>query len=258
MEKTENIGHQSKVIDKVSLNSAIWEVPLSKWNVSLANRYYLAQQRQGTKKTKNKGEVSGGGIKPWRQKGTGRARSGSIRNPHFRGGGVAFGPTGKENYSLDINKKFKKKVLQSLLGEKMRQQGVIVLDKITFDDYKVKEAEKLLINLLFKDLKPQIEKLKQEVKDLKVIQKKTVDQEEQLAEKERELIKLKKKMKQKTKTLLILAHEEENKEKIIRSFRNLPYVNISDSKSVNSQQVLSPNYLIFTQSAFSEIEKRLS
>ena len=212
MEQLNVINRQGEVVNKLSLNSAVWEVPISKWNISLANRYYLANQRQGTKKTKTKGEVSGGGIKPWRQKGTGRARSGSIRNPQFRGGGVAFGPTGKENYSLDINRKFKKKVLQSLLGEKMKNQQLIIIDKLEFDNYKTKEAQKFLNILPTKAVK----------------------------------------------TLLVLAHQEENKVKIIRSFRNLPYVNISDSKLVNSQQILYPNYLIFTQSAFSEIEKRLS
>ena len=212
MEQLEVINQKGEVVNNFSLNSDKWEVPLSKWNISLVNRYYLANQRQGTKKTKKKGEVSGGGIKPWRQKGTGRARSGSIRNPHFRGGGVAFGPTGEENYSLDINKKLKKNVLQSLLGEKLRNKELIVVDKLELENYKTKEAEKFLNILPTKQ----------------------------------------------AKTLLILAHQEENKEKIIRSFRNLPYISISDSKSVNSYQVISPNYLIFTHSAFSEIEKRLN
>src|SRR6185437_14547776 len=129
MEQIEVVNHQGETVNKLSLNSATWEVPLSKWNISLVNRYYLANQRQGTKKTKKKGEVAGGGAKPWRKKGTGRARSGSIRNPQFGGGGVVFGTKGEENYSLDINKKLKKKVLQSLLGERMRKQELIVIDK---------------------------------------------------------------------------------------------------------------------------------
>jgi len=212
MEQLGVINQKGEVVNNLSLNSEKWKIPLSNWNISLANRYYLANQRQGTKKTKNKGEVSGGGIKPWRQKGTGRARSGSIRNPHFRGGGVAFGPTGEENYSPDINKKLKKNVLQSLLGERMRNKELIVVDKLELKSYKTKEAEIFLNTLPVKQ----------------------------------------------TKTLIILAHQEENKEKIIRSFRNLPYINISDSKSINPLQVLSPNYLVFTHSAFLEIEKRLS
>jgi len=109
MEQVGVINCQGKIVNKISLNPAIWEVPLSKWNISLANRYYLANQRQGTKKVKTRGEVKGSTRKIYRQKGTGGARHGHRYAPQFVGGGVAFGPTGEENYSLDINKKFKKK-----------------------------------------------------------------------------------------------------------------------------------------------------
>lgn len=212
MEQIEIINNKGKVVSNVSSNSTLWQTPLSPKNISLSNRSYLANQRQGTKKTKRKGEVSGGGIKPWRQKGTGRARSGSIRNPQFRGGGVVFGPTGEENYSLSVNKKFKKNVLQSLLREKLKNKELLIIDKIVLENYKTKEAEKLLQSLLSK----------------------------------------------KVKTLIILADDEENKAKIINSFRNLPYVNLSSSKTINSYQALYSEKLIFTQSAFSEIEVRLN
>jgi large subunit ribosomal protein L4 len=144
-----NQPEQSKVIkiSDLSLNPDFWQAPLSNYNVSLASRCYLANRRQGTKKTKQKGEVAGGGAKPWRQKGTGRARSGSIRNPQFRGGGVVFGPTGRENYSLAMNKKFKRKVLISLLSEKMRSQKITVVERITLANYKTKEAVKFLTTI---------------------------------------------------------------------------------------------------------------
>ena len=212
MEKIEIINNKGKVVNTINPNSDVWQTPISPKNVSLSNRCYLANQRQGTKKTKRKGEVSGGGIKPWRQKGTGRARSGSIRNPQFRGGGVVFGPTGEENYSLSVNKKFKKNVLQSILKEKLEKKELLIIDKITFENYKTKEAESLLNSLLSK----------------------------------------------KSKTLIVLADEEENKSKIINSFRNLPYVNLSSGKTINSYQALCSEKLIFTQSAFSEIESRLN
>ncbi|CAI2161748.1 1311_t:CDS:2 [Funneliformis geosporum] len=140
---------------------------------------------------------------------TGRARSGSIRNPQFRGGGVAFGPTGEENYSLSINKKMKKKVLQSILSEKMRDKKIIVVEKINLDNYKTKAATRFL------DILPT----------------------------------------KKNKLLLVLANNEENKKEIIYSFRNLPYVSITDSKLMNTSQMLSPNYLLFTHTAFAETEK---
>ena len=148
MEQIEVINHQGQAVDKISLNSAIWEVPLSKWNVSLANRYYLANQRQGTKKVKTRGEIRGSTRKIYRQKGTGGARHGHRYAPQFVGGGVAFGPRGIENYSLDINKKLKKKVFQSLLGEKIWNKRLIVIDKLELSNYKTQEAEKLLNNLL--------------------------------------------------------------------------------------------------------------
>ncbi|MDR1670114.1 MAG: 50S ribosomal protein L4 [Spiroplasmataceae bacterium] len=212
MDQIEIINCKREVVSTISTNSALWQSPLSPQNISLSNRHYLANQRQGTKKTKKKGEVSGGGIKPWRQKGTGRARSGSIRNPQFRGGGVVFGPTGEENYSLNANKKFKKNVLQSLLKEKLENKELLIIDKILLDNYKTKEANKLLKELLNKE----------------------------------------------AKVLIVLADEEESKEKIINSFRNLSYANVNNSKTINSYQVLTSDYLVFTQSAFSEIEARLN
>lgn len=212
MEQIDVINSKGEVVNNFPLNSVVWGVPLSKVNISLANRHYDDQQHQGTHKTKNKGEKSGGGIKPRKQKGTGLSRTGSIRNPHWVGGGVAHGPRGEEKSPLRANKKLKKKALQSLLSEKMRKKELIVVDKLVLENYKTQEAEKFLNILPIK----------------------------------------------KTKTLIVLANQEENKEKIIRSFRNLPYLNISDSKSINTSQILSLNCLIFTHSAFSEIERRLS
>ncbi|CFW93198.1 50S ribosomal protein L4 [endosymbiont DhMRE of Dentiscutata heterogama] len=211
MEQIEVINHKGEIVSKQPLNNKIWKSQFSRWNISLANRYYTFNQHQKTHKTKTKGEVEGVDEKPHPQKGTGRARSGSPYNPQNRGGGITFGPTGQESRSLYINKKFKQSVFQSLLGEKMRKKEIIIVDKIAFANYKTKEAEKFLDFLPVK----------------------------------------------KTPILLVLSKEEENKEKIIYSFRNLSYAKISDSKLVNFSQVLSSNYLVFTHSAFSEIEKRL-
>jgi large subunit ribosomal protein L4 len=150
-EQIDIVNQKGELINNFQLNSFFREIPLSHWNISLVNRYYLANGRQGTKKTKSKGEVSGGGRKPWRQKGTGRARQGSIRAPQFRGGGTTFGPRGEENYSLDINKKVKKKVFQTLLGEKIRQKKIVVIDKIMLAIPKTKEAVKILDALPMKN-----------------------------------------------------------------------------------------------------------
>lgn len=211
MEQINIINQKGETISTFSLNPELWQVPLSRFNISLTNRYYLANQRQGTKKTKSKGEVSGGGRKPWKQKGTGRARQGSIRAPQFRGGGIVFGPRGRENYSLNINQKTKKKVLLSLLSEKIQKKEIVVLDKILLENYKTKEAEKLLNNLLTEKLN----------------------------------------------SLIILAKDEENKEKVKSAFRNLSYIKITDSETINLFQVLPCTYLIFTNLALLETEKRL-
>lgn len=106
----------------------------------------LANERSGTASTKTKGDVSGGGRKPWKQKGTGRARQGSTRNPHWRGGGVAFGPHPKD-YHYSINDKMKKIAFKSALSEKIRSNQVVVLDKLELDKIKTKTLVGILEKL---------------------------------------------------------------------------------------------------------------
>ena len=106
-----------------------------------------ASWRQGTHKVKNRTEVRGGGKKPWRQKGTGRARQGSIRAPQWRGGGVVFGPNTNRNYKLKMNKKVRQLALKSALSQKVTDNEMTVLDNITFDAPKTKAMIKVLENL---------------------------------------------------------------------------------------------------------------
>lgn len=106
-----------------------------------------ASWRQGTHKVKNRTEVKGGGKKPWRQKGTGRARQGSIRAPQWRGGGVVFGPTPVRNYKLKMNKKVRRLALKSALSQKVIDQELTVLDVLTLDAVKTKSMVKILENL---------------------------------------------------------------------------------------------------------------
>lgn len=215
MEQIDIINQKGEVVNNFPLNSEIWQVPLSQHNVSLYNRHYLFNQRQATSKVKSRGEIAGSTRKIYRQKGTGGARHGHRYAPQFRGGGVAFGPTGKEVFSLKVNTKLKEKIFCSLLSEKMRNKEIIVIDKVKLEDYKTKEAEKLLRILPTKEII-------------------------------------------RAKILLVLANSEENRQAITRSFRNLPYVNISDSKSINSNHLLTSNYLVFTHLALTETEKRLN
>jgi large subunit ribosomal protein L4 len=118
-------------------------------NVHVMNEAVLAQRaslRQGTHKVKNRSEVSGGGRKPWRQKGTGRARQGSIRSPQWVGGGTVFGPTPR-SYKYKLPKKVRRLALKSALSSKVVENSIFVLDAINFDAPKTKEAIKMLDNL---------------------------------------------------------------------------------------------------------------
>jgi large subunit ribosomal protein L4 len=124
----------------MELDSKVWNSEFSPKLISLYNRYNLFNKRQAISKTKTKGNVSGGGRKPWAQKGTGRARQGSIRSPQWRGGGIVFGPTGKQNYKIDLNKKVKKEALNSLLSKKMLDNEIFIVDEIKLDEYKTKNA----------------------------------------------------------------------------------------------------------------------
>lgn len=139
MEK--KVFSQNGVEDQVmKLDSKVWSSEFSPKLISLYNRYNLFNKRQTISKTKTKGNVSGGGRKPWAQKGTGRARQGSIRSPQWRGGGIVFGPTGEQNYKIDLNKKVKKGALNSLLSKKMSDNEIFVVDEVKLDEYKTKNA----------------------------------------------------------------------------------------------------------------------
>lgn len=117
-------------------------------NDALVSQYiyvYRSNQRQATAKTKNRGEVRGGGKKPWKQKGTGRARVGSIRVPNWRGGGVSFGPDGNQNYKREMNKKMKDGAVRCLITDKVKNGKLIVVKDFAFE--KTKDAEAMLDKL---------------------------------------------------------------------------------------------------------------
>lgn len=107
----------------------------------------LSNKRQGTAKVKTRAEVRGGGRKPWRQKGTGRARAGSIRSPLWKGGGITFGPTGEENYKRKINAKKKKAALKSALSAKAKEDKIIVIKDFKLKEAKTKELQEFLDKL---------------------------------------------------------------------------------------------------------------
>lgn len=137
-------NQQAENIGEVELNDKIFGVKPSLHLMAEAVRIQLSNARKGLANTKNRGEVRGGGKKPWKQKGTGRARAGSIRSPLWRGGGVTFGPTSDRNWALKINKKAKAKALFMSLSDKAKDGKIIIVDAIKVDSGKTKDFVKIL------------------------------------------------------------------------------------------------------------------
>ena len=137
---------EGKEIGEIELKDEIFAVEISNAALHMTVKNYLANQRQGTQSTKTRTEVSGGGAKPWKQKGTGRARQGSIRAPQWKGGGVALGPKPRD-YRYTLNKKTRRLALKSALSAKVAENNIIVVDKLAMDEIKTKSFVKILENL---------------------------------------------------------------------------------------------------------------
>ena len=133
-------------VGTLELNDAVFGVEVNEHLVHMAVVRQLANKRQGTQKAKTRSEVSGGGRKPWRQKGTGHARQGSTRAPQWTGGGVVFAPVPRD-YSFKMNKKEKRVALKSVLTSKVQENKFIVLDELKLAEVKTKEMKKVLDNL---------------------------------------------------------------------------------------------------------------
>ncbi len=133
-------------VGEVELNPAIFEKQINVPVMHQAVRVYLNSQRRGTHSTKTRAEVSGGGKKPWRQKGTGRSSFGSSRNPVWKGGGVAFGPSPR-SHSIDMPKKMRRLALLSALSSKVQEGNLVVVDDLNFAAPKTKEMARVLANL---------------------------------------------------------------------------------------------------------------
>ena len=190
---------------KINLSEKIFSLP---WNGDLVHQVVVSMQsnqRTPVAHTKGRGEVRGGGRKPWRQKGLGRARHGSIRSPIWKGGGVAHGPTNEKNYSRKINVKMKKKAFYTILSQKMRDGEILFLDKVNLSRPKTKEAVGV-VNYLSK---------------LKGFEK----------------------IAAKKKNKVIVALDKKNPE-ITRSFRNIPGALISEARNLNILDILNYKYLV--------------
>lgn len=190
---------------KINLPENIFNLP---WNDDMVHQTAVSMssnKRAGTAHTKGRGEVSGGGKKPWRQKGLGRARHGSTRSPIWVGGGVAHGPRAEKDYSKKINTKTRRKALYTVLSKKLRDNEILFLDKIDLDQSKTKEAVGI-INSLSK-----------------------INGFEKMAGKK------------KNKAILALSKNTPN---VLRAFRNIEGMNISESRNLNVLDALNYKYLI--------------
>ena len=134
---------EGKEVGTIELNDAVFGVEVNEHLVHMAVVRQLANKRQGTQKAKTRSEVSGGGRKPWRQKGTGHARQGSTRAPQWTGGGVVFAPTPRD-YTIRLNKKEKRMALKSVLTNCVNENKFIVLDELKFDEIKTKKMQAVL------------------------------------------------------------------------------------------------------------------
>lgn len=146
MAKVSVLNMEGSEVGTIELNDAVFGVEVNENLVHQAVVNQLANNRQGTQKAKTRSEVSGGGRKPWRQKGTGHARQGSTRSPQWAGGGVVFAPTPRD-YSLKMNKKERRAALKSVLTSRVQENKLIVLDELKLDEVKTKAMQNVLNNL---------------------------------------------------------------------------------------------------------------
>jgi len=201
----------------VTLDDKLFDLP---WNEDLIYQVVVSMQsnqRNVIAHAKTRAEVRGGGAKPWRQKGTGRARHGSIRSPIWTGGGVTHGPLKNKNYSKKINKKMKSKALFMSLSQKVRDGEMLVLDDLKIADAKTKEANTVVSNL----------------NNIKGFEK----------------------LNTKKKNRALFLTDTKN-EKALRSFNNLPGIAVEESRNLNPLDVLTYKYLVFTKKSLDFFSKK--
>lgn len=146
MTKVNVIDLKGTKVKDITVNDEIWNIEGNEVVLKKAIKLQMDSLRQGTADVKDRSEVAGGGRKPYRQKGTGRARQGSIRAPHYRGGGVVFGPTPR-SYSFKMNRKERRLAIKTALTEKMLEKKLIVIDSLEIASTKTKDAIKMLDTL---------------------------------------------------------------------------------------------------------------
>ncbi|MDO9399263.1 MAG: 50S ribosomal protein L4 [bacterium] len=233
-------NQEAELVGAVDLADKIFNV---KTNQALIHQAVVAQMANARKvlaHTKGRGEVRGGGKKPWKQKGTGRARHGSSRSPIWKGGGVTFGPTNERNFKKDINKKMKQKAIFMALSDKVANVKLIILDKLETSEYKTKVFNQILSNFETKVFVP-------EKKSLPEIKQPLVEKDS----------KLKTKAKRKSKvarSILIIISEKD--EKLKYSAKNLVGAKLINLDNINLVDLLKYKHLVSTQEAIKKLVEK--
>ena len=227
------VNMAGKEVGEITLSDAIFGAEVNGAVLHAAVKTYLANQRQGTQSTLTRSEVSGGGKKPWRQKGTGRARQGSTRSPQWTHGGVALGPKPR-SYRISLNKKVKRVALFSALSDKVANGNLIVVDEIALDSYKTAEMAKM-----FKALGCE----KEVTKNYKVFN--VVDGEKVSEKKQRTAVVAE-------KSLVVLP---ESNSIVVKSCDNIPGVVTTICGTINVYEVLNAEKVIMTKAAVEKLEE---
>lgn len=191
-------------VGNIDLSEQLFGIDINEHVVYEVVKNQLANKRQGTQSAKTRAEVSGGGKKPWRQKGTGRARQGSIRSPQWRGGGVVFAPKPRD-YSYVLPKKVRRLALKSVLTSKVVEEEIIVLNELNLNEFSTKTAKEILKNI------------------------------------------------KADKTAMVVVAEAD--ERVYRSFRNIPGVQVAVVNNINVYDLLKHNSLVITEAAVKKAEE---
>ena len=225
MSKINVVDMAGKVVSEIELNDAVFGIEPNKSAMHSAVVNYLANQRQGTQSTLTRTEVSGGGKKPWRQKGTGRARQGSTRAPQWVHGGIALGPKPR-TYRTELNKKTKRVALFSALSDKAANGNLIILDECKLESYKTSEMVKMFAAL---GLNKDVEKT-YKVGDEKKTRTETVA----------------------CKTLLVLPEADKL---VVKSCANIPTAATTLYSTINVYEILNAEKLVITKAAVEKLEE---
>ncbi|MBU0637130.1 MAG: 50S ribosomal protein L4 [Patescibacteria group bacterium] len=224
-------NQEAELVEEISLAKRIFDVKTKQSLIHQAVVAQMANERQVLAHTKTRGEVRGGGKKPWRQKGTGRARHGSSRSPIWIGGGVTFGPRKDRNFKKDINKKMKQKAMFMALSDKVANVKLVILDKLEVSEYKTKVFNKILSNL---------------EKKLLIIKK----DENQTKESKISKSKIKK---QSARSILLIINSKD--EKLKYSVRNLVGIKLINLDNINLLDLLKYKYLMLTKQVIVKLEE---